>query len=190
MKRPYTENDIVFKGDTLNAVISTYLESLDENSRQGVRNEMTKLLKKAEKEKKPAKSARQNVEAQFIPQFHEYLLIRRNEYNAANLLFVLFDLMVEHPEGEAEEIEKEVHAAIDSYIGVIEKQEGVNFLGQRENLKQLSKEMIHTMSMVDEEDFPEKELEELSEQIDKNYYEPIAMLLQNILIEIEKAPGA
>lgn len=189
MNRPYTEQDIVFKGETINEVISTYLETLDKDSREGVRNELSKILRKAEREHKPVASASQDIEGRFDAPGHQYLLIRRGAYNAPNLLFILFDILVEHPEGNPEEIEAETFEAIDRYIGEIEGREGMNFLGQRENLKQIAREMIHTLAMLEEEDFPEAELEKVSEGIDKNYYEPLAMILQSILIEIEKAPG-
>ena len=49
--------------------------------------------------------------------------------------------------------------------------------------------MIETMSILDEQDFRDDELEKLSEQIDASYYEPIGLILQGILIDIEQAPG-
>lgn len=186
MKISFTEQDIVFKGETLNEVISYYLDSLDEESREGVRSDLTRLLKKAEKEKRAAYSETHNLEGFFDAPTHIYLLIRRGAYNAANLLYNLFDILVEHPQGEPEELEARAFLDIDRYIGEIEGREGINLLGQRENLKQICREMIHTLCLIDEEEFPDRELEKLSDTIDRNYYEPMALILQEILIQIEK----
>ena len=189
MDRPYTENDLVFKGDTANDVISQYIEILPEDEKEGVRSELNRVFKRAEKEKRKARSAGLDVEALYNKTRSEYTLIRPGVYSPQNLLFILFDCLVEHPEGSSEELKADAVDLIDRYIGEIEGREGVNFLGQRENLKQLAGEMIETMCLLDEQEFKEGELEKLSDQIDATYYEPMGMILQGILIDIEKAPG-
>ncbi|MBI9103315.1 MAG: hypothetical protein JEY99_12935 [Spirochaetales bacterium] len=190
MNREYTESDLVFKDETANAVISLYLEYLPEDERKGVRSELNRVFKRAEKEKRAARSTGLDVRALFNKEAGEYILIKPGVYSPQNLLFVLFDILVEHPEGDAEELKADAYNLIDRYIGEIEGREGVNFLGQRENLKQLAGEMIETMCLLDEQEFKEEELEKLSNQIDSTYYEPIGMILQGILIDIEKAPEA
>ena len=190
MSRDYTENDLVFKSENINDVISQYTEYLAEDPPAGFRNEMTRLLGRAEKEKRRVHSSGLDLDALYDRDRGEYVLIKQGVYSPHNLLFNLFDILVEHPEGEPEELRKEAEELIDRYIGEIEGREGMNFLGQRQNLKQLSGEMIETMHILDEQDFREAELEKLSDQIDKNYYEPIGMILQGILIDIEKAPGS
>jgi len=190
MNREYTENDLVFKDETANGVISQYLDYLPEEEREGVRSELNRVFKKSEKEKRKTKSAGLDVAALFNKDMGEYILIKPGVYSPQNLLFILFDILVEHPEGDHDELKADANDLIDRYIGEIEGREGVNFLGQRENLKQLAGEMIETMCILDEQDFKEEELEKLSNQIDTTYYEPIGMILQGILIDIEKAPEA
>ena len=189
MSRSYTENDLVFKSDSINDVISQYSEFLGEDTPSGFRNEVTRLLNKAVKEKRMAHSSGLDLEALYDKEKGEYILIKQGVYSPQNLLFNLFDLLVEHPEGDPAELKQDAGELIDRYIGEIEGREGMNFLGQRENLKQLCGEMIETMSILDEQDFRDDELEKVSDQIDKTYYEPIGMILQGILIDIERPPG-
>ncbi len=188
MDRAYTENDLVFKSETINDVISQYLEYLPEESREGVRGELNRLFKRAEKDKKRTHSAGLDLDAVYDKPQGEYILIKPGVYSPHNLLYILFDCLVEHPEGKIEELKAEAFILIDRYIGEIEGREGMNFLGQRENLKQLAGEMIETMHILDEQDFKDDELEKLSTQIDSNYYEPMGMILQGILIDIERVP--
>ena len=155
-----------------------------------MRSHLGRLLRRAEKDRKPAISSDYDVEGWFDIQNHLYFLIQRGAYSASNLLLNLFDILVEHPMGEEEVLEAEAFDAIDRYIGMIELKETISFQGQRENLRQITREMIHILSLVEEEDFSGMELEKVSQEIDKSCYEPIAMILQGILIEIEKAPQA
>lgn len=189
MSRGYTENDLVFKSETINDVISQYTEYLSGDPPPGFRNEITRLFTRAEKEKRKAHSSGLDLDAWYDRDRKEYVIVRQGVYSPQNLLYNLFDILVEHPRGEPEVLRRSTEEVIDRYIGEIEGREGLSFLGQRENLKQLCGEMIETMNILDEQDFPDAELEKVSDQIDRTYYEPIGMILQGILIDIEKPPG-
>jgi hypothetical protein len=196
--RPYTEYDLVFKAPDPQQLVSLYQgyyrDTLEEDPPQGLRGEVNKLAQRAQ----PEKSSREIIRVHspgfdfdlyYDPRREEYGLIKPDIYSAANLLYVLFDCLVEHPQGDPEALVEEACLTIDRYLGRIEDAEGQNFARQSQELKTIAAEMIQTMALLDEQDFNEKDLEKLADQIDKNYYEPLGMILQSILIDIEKAPG-
>ena len=132
MERAYSENDLVFKDESPNGVITQYLNYLPEDAREGIRSELNRIFKRAEKDKIRARSSGLDVEAIHDKKRGEYVLVKTGVYSSQNLLYILFDLLVEHPDGEPEEVKEDACGLIDRYIGEIEGREGVNFLGQRE----------------------------------------------------------
>jgi hypothetical protein len=195
-RRPWTEFDAVFKAPSPNQLASLYLDyyqtSLNPDPPPGLRNEINRLCKttRARRPRSGLPSGLFGFRLHFDPEQEEYILIQPGVYSAANLLYALFDILVGTPSGNPDVLQTGVFEDIDRYLGRIEEKEKRNFNKQKEELKRISGELIQTLAILDEQDFKEQDMEKLAAEIDKTYYEPLGLILQTLLIEIEKPPAS
>ncbi len=183
MHQLYDENDCVYKGESINETISNYFAGHEQIP--GSRNQLNSALTQAKATHQTVISAKTGLTAAWDNRNQEFLLIAKDEYNPANLAAVLFDLLVDDSGSlELEEILSEVDELIDRYIDRIERMEELDFSGEKQQLKTLIKTMRETISMVDEAELSDSELERLSDQIDNDYYAPAAETLEKVLERI------
>lgn len=114
----------------------------------------------------------------------EFLLVIHDVYDPRNLLTVLFDRLTSIEEEDPQKDKDHALRLIDSYLGMIEKREHVSLHVVKQKLIQLTTSMKDTMALFKEDEFSEKDLEKLSEALDKAYFEPLSELLEGILVTI------
>ena len=183
MHQLYNEKDCVYKGGSINETISNYFATHDQIP--GSRNQLNTALTQAKTTHQTVISAKTGLTAAWDNRNMEYILIAKDEYNPANLAAVLFDLLVDDSgTQELEENLAEVDALIERYVGRIERMEELDFSDEKQVLKSLMRTMRETISMVDETELSDIELERLSDQIDNEYYAPAAETLEKILERI------
>lgn len=180
MERLYNEQDCVYKGANINETIDYYFQSHE--AVPGSRNQLNTALSRAKDSHEAVISGKTGLTAAWDNRNKEYLLIAKDEYEAANSAAVLFDLLVEDSGHlELEEALNEVDDLIERYIGRIERMEEIDFGVEKQRLKELMRTMRESIALVDETELSDRELERLSEQIDTEYYAPAAEILEKIL---------
>lgn len=182
MKPFYTEQDLVLK----NADIAGLLHDTQSygilNPEQ--RSTLVKLLEEA----------RFTGELKEFPDIHahvgvdresgEFLLVIHDVYDPRNLLTVLFDRLTSREEEDPQADKEHALELIEAYLGVIEKRERVDLHQVKQKLIQLTTSLKDTMALFQEDEFSDRDLEKLSEALDRAYFEPISELLEGILVTI------
>ena len=175
----YTERDLVLKGPTVERVLAdcSMLELGVQQSK--LRSELVKSLDRAKYEGRPVVCEDLKLTAAWDETRKEYCAVLKGFYDPSNLVSILYERLTTL-NSEVENTDD----LVDRYLGVIEEKEKVSLLDARQKLKILAKELRETLSLYQEEEFSEQDLEKLSTILDTTYFDPISELLEGVLVTI------
>ncbi len=181
MKTLFTEKDLAFKSNDTAELIELALTYL-EPAKPGVRNELSKMIKKCKNEGLQA-GKKNPFTAGYDKKRGEYFLFIKDQYEPSYQLAMLFELLTESQwigESSREiQIRKE---QIQSYLGLIEKNEELNLSEEQSQLIQLSAQLVEMLALYQDEDqLTDEEIERLSDKIDLSLYQPISNIIESIL---------
>lgn len=175
----YTERDLVLKGSSVEKLLVNC-------SRMGLcvqgtdaQKVLVKCIDLARYERRPVLCEELNLTVGWDEDRQEYCAVAKDVYDPGNLVSVLYERLI-----SVEEDDAGIDSLIDAYLGVIEGKEKVSLLDVREKLKSLTKEMSRTLRLYQGDEFSESDLERLSEILDSSYFDPIAELLEGVLVTI------
>jgi len=175
----YTERDLVLKGSTVEKL-------LDNCSRMGLcvqgsesRKDLVKCIDLARYERRPERCEEMHLTVGRDEDRQEYCAGSKDGYDPGPLVSVLYERLI-----SVEEDDAGIDGLIDGYLGVIEGKEKISLLDVREKLKNLTKEMSRTLRLYQGDEFSESDMERLSEILDSSYFDPIAELLEGVLVTI------
>ncbi|MCX7787177.1 MAG: hypothetical protein N2442_05735 [Spirochaetes bacterium] len=182
MKPFYTEQDLVFKhsdiGELLHDIQSYGILNPDQ------RSTLVRLLEEARSTGELKEFPDMNALVGADSETGEFLLVIHDVYDPRNLLTVLFDRLTSIEEEDPQKDKEHALHLIDVYLGVIEKRERVSLQEVKQKLIQITTSMKDTMALFLEDEFSDKDLEKLSEALDKAYFEPLSELLEGVLVTI------
>lgn len=179
---PYTENDFVYRSDSLDEILE-FLRVYGDLRVEGLRSELNKLVLQSKKTGQFFESSKCGFWVGQDPRREDIIIYKENLYDPTNLFFILFDLLVTPFHTSAEE-ELEVKLdALNRYFKKAEEMEGESFQREKEEIETILRELVvvsHTYS-DDEDEFSEEELERFADLVDKLYYERIDNIIKDLV---------
>jgi hypothetical protein len=182
-EQAYTEHDFVLKsGDIADILLDCGLAGLDIS--HGKENILRGGLEKARREDALVPLAALNLISGWDEGRQEYCVIVKNMYEPRNLLDVLYERLVWERAENPEDEEREIRAYIKRYLGVIEEKERISLSETGEKLAALALDMRRTLSVYGDEEYPDADIERLSDSLDRSYFDPMTELLEGVIVAI------
>lgn len=182
MKPSYTEQDLVFKHTTIGGLLHDVQSYGILNPDQ--KSTLVRLLEEARTKSELKEFPDLNAHVGVDMEKEEFFLVIHDVYDPRNLLTVLFDRLTSREDEDPKRDKEHALKLIDSYLEVIEKRERVNLQEVKKKLVQLTSSMKDTLALLQGDEFSDRDLEKLSEALDKAYFEPLSELLEGILVTI------
>lgn len=179
----YTEHDFVLKSADIADILSGCASAGLDVSREKAAL-LCGGLEKARREDTLVPLAALNLIAGWDEGRQEYCVIVKDMYEPRNLLAVLYERLVWERAENPEDEEKEIRGCIERYLGVIEKKEKIPLSETREKLAVLAIDMRRTLAVYGDEEYPEQDIERLSDSLDKSYFDPMTELLEGVIVAI------
>jgi hypothetical protein len=174
----YTEHDYVLKQANIEDLIEDCSLAGMDIKKDEQRLELRKSFEKAQRTDTTVPVRALNLIAGWDDIHEEYYAVIRNFYDPQNLIAVLFERIVSgDDEDDAEEI-------IEKYFAVIEEKEKISLAGVREKLIKITADLKKTLALYENDEYTEEDLNRLSASLDKAYFDPIAELLEGVLVTI------
>ncbi|GAB4224958.1 MAG: hypothetical protein Kow009_16430 [Spirochaetales bacterium] len=178
----YTEQDLVFKHAEIKGLLQEVQAYGLLNSDQ--RSLLVRVLEKVRSRGDTEPVPGLNAHAGLDQEKGEFFLVIHDVYDPRNLLTILFDRITSTEIADPQQDKEHARDLIESYLGRIEKRERVHLEEVKQKLFQLTSSMKDTIALFQEDEFNDKDLEKLSEALDKAYFEPISELLEGVLVTI------
>jgi hypothetical protein len=110
----------------------------------------------------------------------EMLVILKDCYNIFMHNATLYDVIV-YMTGNHETGIKEASSAIDKYLAVVENHEKIALDDEKELLKETTLELKKTLSLIQEEEYSQEDLEAVFKALNEKYYSILESVLENII---------
>jgi hypothetical protein len=179
----YTEHDYVLKAATKKDILlDCDIAGLNFSRAQKIQLEAA--MEKARREGAAAALPALNLSAGWDETRQEYFIIIKDMYDPRNLLDVLYGRLLWERAENPEDEDKEIRAHIEKYLGIIEKKEGVSLSETKEKLAVIALDMRKTLSVYEDGEYSDMDIEKLSDSLDRTYFDPIMELLEGVVIAI------
>lgn len=174
----YTEHDLVLKQESLYQIMEECSLLGINLQKEESRKELRRSLEQARSEGADVLAKSLNLVAGWDETHEEYFIVVRDVYDPRNLVAVLFERIV------AEDETVDVGTIIGRYLGVIEEKEKISLGEAKEKLVKLAADLKTALEIYEDDEYTEEELDRLSDSLDDGYFNPIAEVLEGILVTI------
>lgn len=176
-----TENDALYCDVSTNDIITELLPLYGEG--ENFKKELKQLFARAKKNQS-LESYQEEIIVGYSEEEECYFLVHKNFYEPRNLMMTLYEKLLAEAEEEYNEACEKGELSIDLYINKVQDMESVDLGEEKTALKTLAREMYKMFHILSDRDYTDEELEGYYDELEEQHLEPIAEMLEAILLKI------